>query len=108
MLGLYPTSKQIEEFVADESEDAYANLIERVLASPHYGERWARHWLDVVRFGESTGYEVNRDRANAYYYRDYVIDSLNNDKSYQILFLNNSPGCRRRGCWNWISGWRCL
>ncbi len=92
MLGLYPTSKQIEEFVADESEDAYANLIERVLASPHYGERWARHWLDVVRFGESTGYEVNRDRANAYYYRDYVIDSLNNDKSYQDFILEQLAG----------------
>ena len=92
MLGLYPTPEQVQTFVADQSEDAYANLIERVLASPHYGERWARHWLDVVRFGESTGYEVNRDRANAYYYRDYVIDSLNNDKSYQDFILEQLAG----------------
>lgn len=92
MLGLYPTSEQVEKFLADKSEIAYSNLIERVLASPHYGERWARHWLDVVRFGESTGYEVNRDRANAYYYRDYVIDSLNNDKSYQDFILEQLAG----------------
>jgi mono/diheme cytochrome c family protein len=92
MLGLYPTSEQVEKFLTDKSEIAYSNLIERVLASPHYGERWARHWLDVVRFGESTGYEVNRDRANAYYYRDYVIDSLNNDKSYQDFILEQLAG----------------
>lgn len=92
MLGLQPTPEEVQEFVADESEVAYSKLIDRVLASPHYGERWARHWLDVVRFGESTGYEVNRDRANAYYYRDYVIDSFNNDKSYQDFIVEQIAG----------------
>ena len=92
MLGLQPTPEEVREFVADESKVAYSKLIDRVLASPHYGERWARHWLDVVRFGESTGYEVNRDRANAYYYRDYVIDSLNNDKSYRDFIVEQIAG----------------
>ena len=92
MLGLQPSPEQVRQFVTDESEFAYANLIDRVLESPHYGERWARHWLDVVRFGESTGYEVNRDRANAYYYRDYVIDSFNNDKSYQDFVIEQIAG----------------
>lgn len=92
MLGLQPTPQQVAEFVNDRSEDACTNLIDRVLASPHYGERWARHWLDVVRFGESTGYEVNRDRANAYYYRDYVIDALNCDKSYRDFIIEQLAG----------------
>ena len=92
MIGLQPTPEEVQEFVTDESEVAYSKLIDRVLASPHYGERWARHWLDVVRFGESTGYEVNRDRANAYYYRDYVINSFNNDKSYQDFIVEQLAG----------------
>ncbi len=92
MVGLQPTPEEVREFVTDESEVAYSKLIGRVLASPHYGERWARHWLDVVRFGESTGYEVNRDRANAYYYRDYVIDAFNNDKSYQDFIIEQIAG----------------
>jgi hypothetical protein len=92
MHGLQPTPQEVEEFVDDDSEDAYQKLIDRVLASPHYGESWARHWLDVVRFGESTGYEVNRDRANGYYYRDYVIDSLNQDKSYRDFVIEQLAG----------------
>jgi hypothetical protein len=83
MHGLLPTPGQVAEFEADPSQENYRRLVDQVLDSPRYGERWARHWLDVVRFGESTGYEVNRDRANAYYYRDYVIEALNSDLPYQ-------------------------
>ncbi len=92
MHGLQPTPEQVKAFVEDESDDAYSKLIDDVLASEHYGQRWARHWLDIVRFGESTGYEVNRDRSNAYYYRDYVIDSLNEDKSYRDFIIEQLAG----------------
>ena len=60
MLGIPPTSHQVEAFVTDESEDAWQTLVERVLASSHYGERWATYWLDLVRFGETHGFEINR------------------------------------------------
>ncbi len=83
LVGLPPTPKQIEAFVADRSENAYEKLIDRLLASPHYGERWGRHWLDVARFAESEGFERDWLRENAWPYRDYVIRSFNEDKSYQ-------------------------
>ena len=92
MLGLPPTMEQVRAFVSDTSPDAYARLVDRVLGSSHYGERWARHWLDVVRFGESTGYEVNRDRPNAFYFRDYVIRSLNHDKPYRDFVIEQIAG----------------
>ncbi len=92
MHGLQPTPSQVKAFVEDESDEAYSKLVESVLASHHYGERWARHWLDVVRFGESTGYEVNRDRENAYHFRDYVIDAFNNDKSYRDFIIEQLAG----------------
>ena len=87
LLGLPPTPDEVEEFVADSCEDAYERLVERYLASPHLGERWARHWLDVVRFAESHGFEMNNPRPNAWPYRDYVIRSFNEDKPYgQFVF----------------------
>ncbi len=92
MLGLYPAPEQVRAFVDDPAGDAWQRVIDAVLASHHYGERWARHWLDVVRFGESTGYEVNRDRANAWVYRDYVIDALNSDKSYRDFIVEQLAG----------------
>ncbi len=92
MLGLLPSPEKVESFVRSPSPEAYEQLVNEVLASPHYGERWARHWLDVVRFGESTGYEVNQDRSNAFYYRDYVIESLNRDKSYRDFVLEQLAG----------------
>lgn len=92
MHGLQPTPEQVKAFVDNQADEAYASLVDDVLASHHYGERWARHWLDVVRFGESTGYEVNRDRANAWYFRDYVIDSLNHDKSYRDFIIEQLAG----------------
>ena len=82
LLGLPPTPEEIEQFVQDSSEDAYERLVDRLLASPHYGERWARHWLDLVRFAESEGFERDLQRDHAWPYRDYVIRSLNSDKSY--------------------------
>ncbi len=90
--GLMPTPEQVDKFAADPSRENYERLVDEALASPRYGERWARHWLDVVRFGESTGFEVNRDRANAYYYRDYVIDALNRDLSYRDFVKQQLAG----------------
>lgn len=82
VLGLPPTPQEVEAFVKDNSPAAYSNLVERLLASPHYGERWGRFWLDVVRFGESNGYERNHLYPNAWPFRDYVIASLNQDKPF--------------------------
>ena len=82
MLGLFPTPMEVDRFVLDRSPDAYERLVDQVLSSPRYGERWGRHWLDVVRFAETNGFETNRERPTAYHYRDYVIDALNQDKPY--------------------------
>ncbi len=90
--GLQPGPSVVAEFKKATSPEAYKQLVDQLLANSHYGERWARHWLDVVRFGESTGYEVNRDRANAFYYRDYVIEALNQDKSYQDFVREQLAG----------------
>ena len=91
-MGLPPTEERVRQFLDDESEQSFDRVVDEVLDSWHYGERWARHWLDVVRFGESTGYEVNRDRENAYHYRDYVIESLNADKSYRDFVIEQLAG----------------
>ncbi len=82
LVGLPATPDEIDAFVSDPSPDAYEKLIDRLLASPHYGERWGRHWLDVVRFGESDGFENDKLREHAWRYRDYVIRSFNDDKPY--------------------------
>jgi hypothetical protein len=82
LLGLPPTPEEIDAFVADPAPDACERLVDRLLASPHYGERWARHWLDVVRFGESDGFENDKLRDHAWRYRDYVIRAFNEDKPY--------------------------
>lgn len=82
LTGLPPTPKEIDDFVNDRSEKAYEKLIDRLLASPHYGERWGRHWLDLARFSESHGFERDQPRDNAWRYRDYVIQSFNRDKPY--------------------------
>ena len=79
LIGLPPTPEEVDAFVDDRDPDAYERLVDRLLASPHYGERWGRHWLDVVRFGESQGYETNMPRPNAWPYRDYVIRAFNRD-----------------------------
>jgi hypothetical protein len=92
LTGLPPSPEEIAEFAVDESPDAFERLVDRLLASPRYGERWARHWLDVARFGESSGYEVNTPRDNAWPYRDYVIQSLNDDKPYNRFVQEQIAG----------------
>ncbi|MGC3965984.1 MAG: DUF1549 domain-containing protein [Pirellulales bacterium] len=81
LLGLPPTAEEVEAFIADQSPDAYERLLDRLLASPHYGERWARHWLDLARYadGNKTSLEI---RAQAWLYRDWVVRALNDDLPY--------------------------
>jgi cytochrome c553 len=85
VIGLPPTLAEVEAFVADTSPGAYERMIDRLLDSPHYGERWARHWLDLVRFAESHGFEHDYDRPSAYLYRDFVIGALNDDLPYDTF-----------------------
>ncbi len=92
MLGLPPTPEQVERFMDGESDEAWNALVEDVLASPHYGERWATHWLDLVRFGESNGFETNRERLTAWPFRDWVIDSFNQDKPYDQFVREQIAG----------------
>jgi hypothetical protein len=80
--GLPPTPAEIDAFVASRRPDAYGRLVDRLLASPRYGERWGRHWLDVVHYGETHGYDKDKLRQNAWPYRDYVIRAFNEDKPY--------------------------
>lgn len=80
--GLPPSPEDVEQFVRDPDPRAYENLVDRLLDSPHYGERWARRWLDLVRFGESQGFERNKFRPNAWKYRDFVVEALNSDLPY--------------------------
>jgi Protein of unknown function (DUF1549)/Protein of unknown function (DUF1553)/Planctomycete cytochrome C len=82
LLGLPPKSEEVEAFVADSAPDAFARLVDRLLALPQYGERWARHWLDVARYADSGGYETDIYFRNAWRYRDYVVKSFNDDKPY--------------------------
>jgi mono/diheme cytochrome c family protein len=81
--GLPPTPEEIDAFIADQTPNAYEKLVDRLLASPRYGERWGRHWLDVVHYGESHGYDKDKPRPNAWPYRDWVINAFNNDKPYK-------------------------
>ena len=82
LIGLPPTPDEIDAFLNDPSPDAYENIVDRLLASPHYGERQARHWLDLARFAESHGFEHDYDRPSAYHYRDFLIEALNRDLPY--------------------------
>jgi mono/diheme cytochrome c family protein len=82
LIGLPPPPEEVTAFVNDPAPDAYERLVERLLASPRYGERWARHWLDVVHYGDTHGYDKDQPRPNAWPYRDYVIRSFNQDKPY--------------------------
>ncbi|WP_254512898.1 DUF1553 domain-containing protein [Anatilimnocola floriformis] len=86
LIGLPPSPEEADAFVRDPDPQAYEKLVNRLLESPHYGERWARHWLDVVHFGETHGYDKDQPRRNAWPYRDYVIRALNQDKPY-VRFL---------------------
>ncbi len=82
LIGLAPSGAEIEDFLADQDPDAFARVVDRLLASPHYGERWGRHWLDVARYADSNGLDENIGFPNAFRYRDYVVDSLNRDKPF--------------------------
>lgn len=82
LTGLPPTPEEVDQFVADKFPNAYEKLIDRLLNSPRYGERWGRHWLDLARYADTDGYERDDERKNAWRYRDYVIRSLNDDKPY--------------------------
>lgn len=92
LIGLPPTYEEVEDFVADDRPEAYSELIERLLASPHYGERWGRHWLDVVRYAESNSFERDNPKPNAWKFRDYVINSFNNDKPYDQFLREHLAG----------------
>ncbi len=99
--GLFPDEDTTRQFLHDiEAEGAdtahvdgaVAALADRLLDSPHFGERWARHWLDVVRYADSNGFETNHERPNAYHYRDYVIRAFNDDKPYDRFVFEQLAG----------------
>ena len=90
--GLPPTPEQVESFLADKSADAYEKLVDQLLASPRYGERWARHWLDLVRYADSDGYRIDDLRPTAWRYRDYVINAFNSDKPYDEFVREQIAG----------------
>ena len=92
LVGLPPTPQQVEEFVADTSSHALETLVERLLESPRFGERWGRHWLDVARYAESTGMERNFTFPHAWRYRDYVIDAFNRDLPYNRFITEQVAG----------------
>jgi mono/diheme cytochrome c family protein len=107
LIGLPPTPEEVQAFVADAAPDAYEKLVDRLLASPAYGERWGRHWLDVVHYGDTHGYDKDKPRPHAWPYRDYVIRAFNDDKPYgrfvqeqvagDVLFPDTADGVEALG-----------
>src|ERR1051326_4119455 len=92
LIGLPPSPEEVDAFLADDSPKAFDKVVDRLLASPRYGERWARHWLDLARYAESEGFKADEIRPNAWRYRDYVIHSLNNDKPYDRFLSEQIAG----------------
>ncbi|HUS04845.1 MAG TPA: DUF1549 and DUF1553 domain-containing protein [Bryobacteraceae bacterium] len=92
LIGLPPAPEEVEQFLADSSDDAYEKVVDRLLASPRYGERWARHWLDLARYAESEGFKSDETRPNAWRYRDYVIESFNQNKPYDRFVKEQLAG----------------
>ncbi len=92
LLGLPPTPEQAEKYLGDNSPQATERLVDELLASPHFGERWGRHWLDLVRYAESRGHEFDNDAPNAFEYRDYIIRALNADVPYDQLVREHIAG----------------
>jgi hypothetical protein len=92
LIGLPPTAEQVIAFANDDRSDAYARVVDELLQSPRYGERWAQHWLDVVRYADTHGYEVNTERPNAWPYRDYVIAAFNRDTPYDQFIREQIAG----------------
>lgn len=92
LTGLPPTFDEVQAFVHDDSDKAYERLVDRLLDSPRFGERWARYWLDLVRFAETCGYERDQEKPAAWRYRDYVVAAINNDKPYDRFVLEQLAG----------------
>jgi hypothetical protein len=92
LIGLPPTAEEVDQFVASASPTAYEELVDRLLASPHYGERWGRHWLDLARWADTEGYEMNHTRPFAWRYRDYVVKAFNDDKPYDHFLRQQIAG----------------
>src|SRR5207245_8636774 len=82
LTGLPPTAEEVDAFLADTRSDAYERVVDQLLASPAYGERWARHWMDIVHFAETHGHDQDRPREHAWPYRDYLIHAFNRDLPY--------------------------
>ncbi|HKE21409.1 MAG TPA: PSD1 and planctomycete cytochrome C domain-containing protein [Bryobacteraceae bacterium] len=92
LTGLPPTPADVDAFVKDASADAWTKLVDKLLASPHYGERWARHWMDLARYADSDGFEFDRERPEAWRYRDYLVNAFNNDKPYDQFIREQLAG----------------
>ncbi len=92
LVGLQPTPEDVDAFLHDESPDAYEQFVDRLFASPHFGERWARHWMDVVRFAETNGYERDAEKPNAWKYRDWIVDAFNSDKPFDRFVMEQLAG----------------
>ncbi|HYE97705.1 MAG TPA: DUF1549 domain-containing protein, partial [Planctomycetota bacterium] len=92
LLGLPPSPEEVDAFVSDAAPEAYERLVDRLLASPHYGERWGRHWLDKARYADSDGYEKDSHRPDAWRYRDWVIDALNDDMPFDRFTTEQLAG----------------
>jgi hypothetical protein len=92
LIGLPPTPEQVQAFVADSSPQAFEKVLNELLASPHYGERWARHWLDLARYADTQGFKADETRPNMWRYRDYVIEALNQDKPYDRFVKEQVAG----------------
>lgn len=92
LTGLPPTLEEVQAFVSDPAPDAFAKVVDRLLASPRYGERWARHWLDLARYADSEGFKSDETRPNVWRYRDYVIDAFNSDKPYHRFVQEQIAG----------------
>jgi hypothetical protein len=92
LIGLTPTPEEVQSFLTDNSPDAFAKVVDRLLASPHYGERWGRHWLDLARYADTNGFKADETRPNIWRYRDYVIQSFNEDKPYDRFIKEQIAG----------------
>src|SRR5882672_2960718 len=92
LVGLPPAPEQVREFLNDKSPDAYERLVDSLLASPHFGERWARHWLDLARYADTSGYQIDRPRPFAWLYRDWVIDAVNDDLPFDQFTIEQLAG----------------
>lgn len=92
LIGLPPTSEQVRAFVADRSPEAYERLVDSLLASPHFGERWGRHWLDLARYADSSGYQIDRPRPFAWLFRDWVINAISDDLPFDQFTIEQLAG----------------